>query len=145
MTLKEELLTNTTKISGEILNKAINEKYPNFQVIELDNEFWVTTLPLFKEISKVNQVDKLKYVISRFDCENFALAFKSDVVRNWGITGVGIVVDVPGKHAYNMLATINEEGGIEINLFEPQNDQFIEIGTTRSATEHYTGAGYVVF
>ena len=116
MTLNEKVQENTVIISSEDIREAISKTYPKFQVMVLDRKFWTVTLDVMKEIIDFNQGDKRKYLAERYDCDNFALQFKAAVSRNFGITGVGMTVDIPGKHSYNMLATTNEDSSIR-NIF----------------------------
>lgn len=93
--------------------------------LPLDGEYWVTTRSGMREITEADLTDEHGYRSGKFDCENFALSFAARTQREYGITGVGIVIDWSGGHAYNMLV-YEGDGGVE--LYEPQNDEYVDPG-----------------
>lgn len=91
--------------------------------LPLDGEYWVTDQESMREIIEADLTDAHGYQSGKFDCENYALSFAARVQREYGITGVGIVIDWSGAHAYNMLVTKDS-----VELYEPQNDELIDPG-----------------
>ena len=144
--IKEEIKKISFIVEGNEIKKAVNEKYPNFQVVALDRKYAVSNMKNFKDFSKFNKVDQRPYTLDLFDCNTYALIFKSEAIKLFGLNSVGMVVDTGGAHSFNLIVTKeNEDSPLEIRLFEPQNDKFVEIGQSRSKKEHYTGTGYCLF
>ena len=69
--------------------------------------------------------DNKKYVSEKYDCDNFAFSFKAMVDRRFGLNNVGLVIDLSGKHAYNII--VFKDGSVK--LFEPQSDRWPTVGT----------------
>jgi hypothetical protein len=92
--------------------------------LPLDGEYWVTDEQSMRDIIEADLTNSHGYQSGEFDCENYALSFAARVQREYGITGVGIVIDWSGAHAYNML--VYNSGDVE--LYEPQNDELIDPG-----------------
>jgi hypothetical protein len=96
----------------------------NWQLIRLDNRYWVCSKSEFQRIVNTNTINEKQYVLDQFDCDNFAFTFKSQVAANYNLNNVGMVIDNSGGHAYNIVVFTN--GTAE--LFEPQTDRWITPG-----------------
>jgi len=66
----------------------------------------------------------LPYRPERFDCENFAAAFRTLAAFIAGTNTVGVVYDWSAGHAYNVI--VDAEGSVQ--FYEPQSDEIVEIG-----------------
>ena len=67
----------------------------------------------------------LPYRPERFDCENFAAAFRTLVAFIGGVNTVGVVYDWSAGHAYNVI--VDSRG--EVQFYEPQSDEVVTIGS----------------
>lgn len=90
----------------------------------LDNQYWVCSRKIFRQIVDLDWTDRLPYLTNRFDCENFAFTFMSSVNLIFGMNNVGVVVDWSSGHAYNIV--LFDDG--TWSLFEPQTDVYSKIG-----------------
>jgi len=88
------------------------------------NYYLPTEKEQMDEAKMFNPFEYLPYRPSRFDCENFAAAFKVFSAFLWGTNGVGMVIDWSGGHAYNVI--VYSTG--EIEFYEPQEGELVEIG-----------------
>jgi hypothetical protein len=86
--------------------------------LPLDCKYKLTNQTNFLNVVAWDWVDSRKYLSEVFDCENFAIAFKSHVDWQFGLNQVGIVIDYAAGHGYNL--AIFPDG--KVMLFEPQND-----------------------
>lgn len=66
----------------------------------------------------------LPYRPERFDCENFAGAFRTLSAFVSGVNTVGVVYDWSGGHAYNVI--VDSEGNV--TFYEPQDDREVSLG-----------------
>lgn len=86
--------------------------------LPLDGTYRLTNQSNFLNIVAWDWLDALPYISERFDCENFAIAFKSIVDLHFKLNQVGIVIDYQSGHAYNLV--VYPDGNISV--FEPQFD-----------------------
>ena len=90
--------------------------------LRLDLTYYTTDIDTFKKIVGWDWSDTRKYISETFDCDKFAMYFKSRVAIDFGINAVGVVLDYSAEHAYN-LVILKEGDGIRWYLYEPQNDK----------------------
>ena len=115
-----------TFIEESLQNYALNYSHfktnseKNMVRYHLDSTYWTCTKKEFLKIVDYNNINERKYIGQRFDCDNFALSFKSQVSIDFGLNNVGLVIDYSGGHAYNIVIFSNGD----VELFEPQNDSF---------------------
>ena len=91
----------------------------NLLRLPLDGKYRLTDKDNFLDIIAWDWIDSRKYVSEVFDCENFAIAFKSHVDEFFGLNQVGIVIDYKAGHSYNLV--VFPDG--KVMLIEPQADQ----------------------
>lgn len=101
--------------------KRITKK-PRLAVkLYLDRKYWIPdTLELPDLIAEWKE-KKRTYVKDRFDCEDFARAFKCFMAEN-GVNSVGYVLDWLSKHIYNLVVISGE-----VYIFEPQTAELISM------------------
>ncbi|MDQ2053222.1 hypothetical protein [Halobellus sp. H-GB7] len=87
---------------------------------------WLAPIPADVDLLRVGGVltSILPYRPERFDCENFAGAFRALVAFGLGTNTVGVVIDWSGGHAYNVI--VDADGGV--TFYEPQDDRVVEVG-----------------
>lgn len=98
-----------------------------------DGEYWCPTQDAFDQIVDDCRVKSKDYVDWRFDCNNFAFYFQSQVAYEYGVNSVGAVIDYSGQHAYN--AIVYADGSCA--LYEPQSGEFVNRGDEMSNHEAY--------
>lgn len=94
---------------------------PTIVRLPLDGTYRLVNQRDFLNIVAWDWVDSRKYTAEIFDCENFAIAFKSHVDWYLGLNQVGIVIDYDAGHGYNIV--VFPDGNVM--LVEPQNDHLI--------------------
>lgn len=97
----------------------------NNRLTFLDTKYKVPSRQSFEEIIRKDWVHFRQYEADFLDCENFAFQFKANADWRFGCTTVGLVVDRPGAHAYNIV--IFDDATWEI--FEPQTDGYVKVGS----------------
>tara|TARA_R110000824_G_scaffold120706_1_gene276312 strand:+ start:2548 stop:3054 length:507 start_codon:yes stop_codon:yes gene_type:complete len=111
----------------------VGDKVPQVKRLPLDTKYHTCSKDEFMHWIEWDWVDKKKYVAEKYDCENFAFSFKARTDRKFGINTVGLVVDYSGGHAYNVVLFSDSPP----LLYEPQSDQWVEIGEGMSTSEMY--------
>jgi len=86
--------------------------------LPLDATYYMANQSDFLNIVAWDWVDTIEYRNDRWDCENFALLFKSHVDLYFGLNQVGVVVDYTSRHSYNLV--VYPDGRVQI--LEPQSD-----------------------
>ena len=88
--------------------------------IPLDREYWLASDEEIIEYILWNDVNKLLFILHRFDCNAFAWAFRADYKRDT-LTGNCLwVCDWSGVHSYCLF--VRRNGGLWI--YEPQEDRW---------------------
>ena len=87
-----------------------------------------------KDIIKYSWVNRKKYVSEKFDCDDYALAFKGHVSEIYNINSVALakhikVTTSSGKEIWHRACVVLavEDNILKAFLLETQNDKFIEI------------------
>jgi hypothetical protein len=88
--------------------------------LRLDGEYYTTDIDSLKRITEWDWTDTRKYITDTFDCDKFALYFKSRMAIDFGINAIGVILDYSATHAYNLL--IVKDSSVKWYLYEPQND-----------------------
>lgn len=86
--------------------------------LQLDSKYFLTNQDNFLNIVAWDWTDTYDYVREVFDCDKFAIMFKSRVNERFYLNQVGVVLDYKSGHAYNLI--IFPDGNIM--LLEPQSD-----------------------
>jgi hypothetical protein len=120
---------STVALTEDELQSVIRDvcsKSPFAGWMRLDRTYYAVDLETFKKVVDWDWTDARKYVLDRFDCDKFALYFKSRVAIDFGINAIGVVLDYSAGHAYNLVITKDAAGKVEWRLFEPQTDKLFK-------------------
>ena len=82
----------------------------------LDQKYYTVDKKTFEAMVKAGWSLRPKYLVDRFDCDDFTVAFKGRMAELFGINSIGIMIDWGASHAYNIV--ILADGSV--NAFEPQ-------------------------
>jgi len=110
------------------LNSIINDlnaKGGLQQWLRLDDKYFSVDRSTFEKIIQWDWTDTRKYLSDTFDCDKFAMYFKSRMAIDFGINAVGVIFDYSAGHAYNIVI-IKDQQGVEWLLYEPQNDNIFK-------------------
>ena len=143
-----EISVHSHEVSYKQVIEAVHKVFPKtIQLQFLDGEFTALPFETWEKIIYFTSVDKAKYLTSKRDCDNFAIAFSGQCSLKFGINGVGIVVDISGKHAYNcILVKDNVDRELYVKIVEPQTDGFVKLGDNLSRQEAYVAdKGWILF
>lgn len=149
--LKVDILDRVSKESVSVGYKdvitAVQKVFPaTIQLQFLDAEFTALPLQVWQKIIKFTNVNNVKYISSKRDCDNFAIGFAGQCSLRFGVNGAGIVVDISGKHAYNCILVKELGEDLVVKVLEPQTDGFVELGSSLSGQEAYVGTkGFILF
>ena len=156
------LLVEKLNESKAILDKVVKGKHPSppkITVIKEKDSPWidlclaplkVVRLPLdgryrltdqnnFLNIVSWDWLDSRQYVKDVFDCENYAIAFKSRIDELFSLNQVGIVIDYKSMHSYNLVVFPDSN----VMLLEPQNDNLF-IWTSRTLVFYSLTGAFVL-
>ncbi len=131
---------NTAEMSPDYVEMMLR-KLPNYRYrLPLDGKYYSTDKETFKKIVEWDWSDTRRYVEDRFDCDKFAMYFKSRVSIDFGVNTVGVIFDYDSGHAYNVviLTDVNEP-----LLFEPQNDLLFKV-SERNTNIYALAGNYIV-
>ena len=115
------------------LEKFFKEQGIKARLNPADNDFYFTNWETMKKIIEVDWISQKKYVKEKFDCEDFAYAFKSHLSEIYGLNGIGVshghCYDLTGKwkygHFWIVLPTI-DNGKFNLHWLESINDKWVE-------------------
>jgi len=145
--IMENLKKNITELRGK--RKIVFDILTSSEVSELVasklgllQEFTTIEMDRKYRIININDLDKLlvtdittwrKYIIDFYDCDNYAHFFKDwmDFLYAWNGIGVaygriyisGMLV---GLHSFNLIPVINDDGDIDLLIYEPQAHMYTE-------------------
>lgn len=111
---------------GEWVEATLSQTFKGWQSgisrLPMDSVYWAPSRDGFETIrnERGTQNSWLPYTTDRFDCEDFASAFRTYATRDYGVNTVGIVVDwsADPTHSYNIILLANDD----VLLYEPQSD-----------------------
>ena len=93
----------------------------------VDRQYTAVPYHVWEQILQDSNVSNRKYVSERSDCDDFAYALRGTVPLNLNVNGIGVVLDISGRHAYNAVLSMSGEA-LYIAFVEPQTDQFVTLG-----------------
>jgi hypothetical protein len=107
--------------------------------LPLDGQYRLTDQNNFLNIVSWDWIDSRQYVKDVFDCENYAIAFKSRIDELFSLNQVGIVIDYKSMHGYNLVVFPDTN----VMLLEPQTDELF-IWTDRRLIFYALTGAYVL-
>ena len=124
--LQEAFHLTPLKISSSEINVIIRKYFPTQKISHLDGKYWLLPWWQWQDLINVDWVSTKKWVAEKFDCDNFANAFASNMAMYYEINSA---MRVYGKlyegtekfldyHYWNGIITSNKE----IYFLEPQSD-----------------------
>jgi len=119
------------------------EKLPNWswgKWLPLDGKYYTATLSDWRKIIDWDRTNLKPYVSDRYDCEKYAMYFKANVARVFGLNAVAVVLDYSAGHAYNLLFPEDLDRPL---VYEPQTDEIMEVSDA-TKTEYYQLRDYYV-
>lgn len=131
--------------SREVISAVYDSGLRRLRPMLLDATFTALPMSTWQAILKWSDVDRVRYVASRRDCDNFALALSGQVSLRLAVNGCGVVVDYSGCHAYCCLLVADGDD-LQVVLCEPQSDGLPKAGDTLSGHEAYKAEqGFILF
>ena len=76
-------------------------------------EQWVTMLAKADEIAYT-------YVPEVRDCDDYAKYLAGFISMKYAVNGLGIVMDDPAEHSYNVVLVLQDDGSVVFEVVEPQ-------------------------
>lgn len=150
----KSMLTKIAKTARTVTYKEVIKAFQHSPIWRLqpqllDRSYTALPVETWCEILAWSDVDRVKYVAEKRDCDNFAVALAGQVSLRLGVNGCGIVVDYSGKHAYNCILVTGDfdkdgKEDLKVLLVEPQSDTMPQIGDRIGRHEAYAGQRGVV-
>lgn len=96
----------------------LERTYPGIEMHLWDNTFWYIAHEDWGKVFKDVLKNPRKYVIDRYDCENYAMSCSTRVSEKYELNTCGVAVgDSPiGYHGYNVFLS----AGMTLAVLEPQ-------------------------
>ena len=117
-----------TEVPVDIVGPAVIEyvkrhstKPDDAQVYLLDTKYWLCDLETFDQFRREDWTELAPYLAERSDCDDRARQLWAAASMR-GLTGVGLVIDWSGRHAYNLVLFADGH----IRLYEPATDGWVE-------------------
>ena len=115
-------LDEIKKVKPDEIINAIKTLYPDVQVKAVsDGKYYTVSGERWREIIKNDFVERKKYLVSRYDCDDYSRSFVARVIENYGLNACGIVWGWMTKDAYHAWNFIYTSEG-RLLWLEPQND-----------------------
>ena len=119
------------KLTAREVNTTSRELLPNMSTHNRDRNFWAVDRELLFEAIQLINVHTRKYIVDKFDCDDFTASLKVRLVE-YGITAIGEVSDYSAGHAY-IAAVIahqdpEDDDDLDIAVIEPQSGKEVETG-----------------
>lgn len=121
---------NPIKVSGEEITQILRKYFVSEKITHLDSYYYLIPISQWRELIAVDWTDTKKWVVDKFDCDNFSNYFAANMSMFYEINSVGRVYgkyyqgtnQFVGYHYWNVLITAEKE----IWFFEPGNDKMTE-------------------
>jgi len=117
------------------LLSQINKLPRPLTVWVLDNRYRTVSLSGFRDIISWDRTNLRPYISEFWDCDDYALRFKSNAASVFLVNAVGFVVDWSEPrcaHSYNVLFPSDSDPVV----YEPQTDQIMSVGEARRRCEY---------
>jgi|GEM_PF-2387251 len=117
------------KVTPDEIISAIKALYPHAQVRAVsDGKYYTVSEAKWQEIIENDFIERKKYLVSRFDCDDFSRSFVARIIENYGLNACGIVWGWMIKDAYHAWNFVYTSEG-HLLWFEPQNNSlFVPTG-----------------
>jgi len=95
-----------------------------------DRKYYLTDWETFKQIIEVDWTESYKYCSDFFDCDNSSFLFASRMGMMFKLNSASVCYgmlnysDKSFGHAFNLIITHNNIGGLEARIFEPMTDEW---------------------
>jgi len=127
------LLKSSFNIEPEIIvGQEMVRKFQDIPSISYsDRQYYSIPLAKWKEIIDVDWTNHKKYIVDRFDCDNFAFYFASSMAMQFGLNTCGVAYGKMGDegHAFNVIYATDG-----IKILEPQTDDWVDYTGGNSVT-----------
>lgn len=131
----EKVFSNTDVI------KAVQQSSASgLNIICVDSKYYTIPVDLWHTVLQYTGVDQGQYRPERYDCDDFSIAFKAACSRKLAVNGVGLVADVSGGHAYNLLLA-HEGEELKVLFMEPQSDHLV----IQNQQQYAMQSGFILF
>lgn len=145
--IKSQVRKNSFKVTPEDIMKVVKraglERLKHFF---LDPDYIALPLQVWQDFLAWSKVDRAKYLVSRYDCENSSLHLVSEASHRLSVNGMALILDTSGSHAYcAVLCKDAHEDDLYIQCIEPQTDQLVEPGEKYSDNEAYKAQEGIVW
>ena len=121
-------------VASTVVEVTAQQLYQGFRQSEIgrhmgfeniDNRYRILPIETWELFLQWSGVDRIKYESEFNDCDDFAYILKGECHRRLKVNGIGLIIDVSGRHAYNALGVILPNKQIRVASIEPQNDRLI--------------------
>jgi len=79
------------EVKPDEIISAIKALYPHVQIRAVsDGKYYTTTYGKWREIIANDFIERKKYLVTRYDCEDFSRSFVARVIENYQLNSVGV-------------------------------------------------------
>ena len=117
------------EVEGTVIDAALDALIPAFPSskvwrIAMDGKYYCPQPDDFAKIIGWDWLDSKPWIAEKFDCDEFAFAFKGRLGDLWMVNSVGLIIDWSSTHAYNVVVLADGKA----LAYEPQDDTIPKIG-----------------
>jgi len=109
---------------------------PISRLMFADNYYYYVSIEEMEDLINFDWTDQKKYVKSVYDCDDFALTFKSHIIERFHINSVGLARSIQlkdidtgahiGYHRANVFLA-SDNNVMKLYFLEPQTDKYVEV------------------
>ena len=110
------------EVKPDEIISAIKALYPAVQIKAVsDGKYYTVSEAKWREIIANDFIERKKYLVSRYDCDDYTRSFVARIIENYGLNACGIVWGWMSKDAYHAWNFIYTSEG-RLLWLEAQND-----------------------
>jgi hypothetical protein len=117
---------NPVKLSESEVLSVVNDiqrkTKTNNNWLRLDGDYYTVDSETFRKIIEWDWTDTRKYIVDLFDCDKFAIYFKSRIAIEFKINAIAVILDYSSGHAYNIVI-LKDANQVKWYIYEPQTDE----------------------
>jgi len=133
----------TQKAAGveyQVISKAkmldvLTKTFPNKQIILNDEKYYLTNINTWRKIIKFDWTAMKKYLVDRYDCDNYSDAFRAHASELYGLNSAGrmscsVKVSATGEiipHRAVMIVALDNHDEIGLWAYESQNEGLCKV------------------
>ena len=115
----------TTVTTAQLAAIVASSPFHDMAPIYTDSKYLALTADEWNDVLEATNTRQTKYIPEVHDCDDFAFLAKGAVSAIASVNGIFVVLDFKGRHAYNAVLVVDDDGAVSLQVVEPQRDSFV--------------------